>query len=376
MTNYQGYLTKMPKGDRNFISYIFDRITSYFIKSKVHPIKNPKKILFIRNDHIGDMVLSTHLFRMVKEKFPNIEITVLADPVNKAIIEKDKYINNIIDIDLFWRRKTIESFLDYLRILKRIKQEKFDVGIDLRGSRMNIFFFLFMPKIKSRIAYYNTNGGKAFLTHPIFFNKTLAFKANLKLLEPLGILPKNYFPHIMTDRLDKKEVNHFLEQHKLKDFIIICPTTTAESKKWPDYKVTKLIKIFYKKYPKYKILIAGSPGDKEIIERLCINKNCIPLIGFNLRKLVLIFKKAKLAIAPDGGVREIASVSGTNLIALAGPVDLGIHMPFRYFKILHHKLPCYPCRWPMPCKKPFGKWCMDLISMEEVMQAIDEVMRK
>jgi len=343
MTSYKDYLRRVPKGKGNFKSFLFDKVTSLFVKSKFHKIKNPKNFLFIRNDHIGDMVLSLQIFREVKKFFPQSKITVLASPLNKTLIEKDKYVDNIIEIDLFWRRKSIKSFLDYLKVLKKIKNQKFDVGIDLRRSRLNIFFFLFIPKIKSRISFYNVNGGRAFLTHPIFYKKrSHALKENIELLKPLGVKMKNYIPHIMTDAQDKKDVNKFLAKHNLKKYIVICPGATTKSRKWPEKKFKKIIESFHKKYPKYKIIIASGPEDKDLIGRFCINNNCVPLIGFNLRKLVLILKKAKLAIANDGGVRTIASASGTNLIALAGPVNLKVHLPFNRFTVLHHKLSCYP----------------------------------
>ena len=147
-------------------NYYFDKITSLFIKSEKHPIKNPKKILFLRNDHIGDMAYSTQVFREVKKHFPKAKIGVVATSNNRQLIEKDPYVDEILEIDLFWRRG-LKGFLDYLKILRKIKKEKFDVGIDLRKSKLNIFFFLWVPKIKSRVGFYNVNGGKAFLTHPV-----------------------------------------------------------------------------------------------------------------------------------------------------------------------------------------------------------------
>ena len=83
-----------------WFDYLFDKITGLFVKSKYHKIKNPKKILFTRNDHIGDMVYSTQIFREIKKRFPKVKITVIATPSNRQIIDKDPYVDNIIEIDL------------------------------------------------------------------------------------------------------------------------------------------------------------------------------------------------------------------------------------------------------------------------------------
>ena len=88
-------------------NYYFDKITSFFVRSRKHEIKNPKKILFLRNDHIGDMVYSTQVFREVKKSFPNAEIGVVATASNREIIEKDPNVDKIFEIDLFFSRGRI-----------------------------------------------------------------------------------------------------------------------------------------------------------------------------------------------------------------------------------------------------------------------------
>ncbi len=360
------------------LNYYFDKFTSIFIKSKKHEIKNPKKILFLRNDHIGDMVYSTQIFREFKKNFPDTKISVLSTKENREIIEKDPYVDNILEMDLFWRRK-FKGLLDYFKILKKIKKEKFDVGIDLRRSRLNIIFFLWIPRIKSRISFYNINGGKAFLTHPILFDKTMNYvQENIRLINKAFKLNiKNYLPHIITDEEDKKEVTELMRGKKLKKYVVFAPGATANSKMWPEKKFKELIKIFHKKYPEHKIILSGAGSDKELIGRLCEgNYFCTPLINFNLRLISIILKKAEVIVANDGCATDIGWVAGGKLVSLVGPVDLELFRPLRKSKIIHHKVDCYPCFWAEECQKPKKEWCMNLISVEEVMKAIDEFMAK
>ena len=249
MNDKEKELYNLRRPDPNNFNYYFDKITSRFIKSRQNEIGYPNKVLFIRNDNIGDMVQSTQAFRELKKVFPNVKISVLATKINKSIIEKDDNIDNIIEIDLFWRRG-FKGFLDYLKVLRKIRKEKFDVGIDMRKSKLNIFFFLFIPKIKNRISYYNVNGGKAFLTHPIIYPSKIR-----DIQEDIGIINKafnlnitNYWPHIITDKEDENNIKEFLETNKLKKYIVISPGATAESKKWSEEKFDELIKRFHKKY--------------------------------------------------------------------------------------------------------------------------------
>jgi len=355
-------------------NYYFDKITSFFIRNRQHPIKNPKKILFIRNDHLGDMVYSTQVFREVKKCFPEAEISVMATKGSRQIIEKDPYVDKILEMDLFWRRK-FRGFLDYLKILKKIKKEKFDVGVDLRKSKLNMFFFLWIPRIKSRVGFYNINGGKAFLTHPIAYKEKMNnVQENIKLInDSFGINITNYLPHIITDKKDDQKVKKFLKKNDLEKYAIFGPGATEEAKKWPEKNFKELIKRFHREYPTYKILLSGAVTDADLIKNLCGEKKfCMPLIDFNLRFMSILFRKAEVIVANDGLGSALSWVSGGKLVSLQGPVDLELYRPLKKSKIIHHKLDCYPCFWAKPCKRPCGVWCMELITVEEVMKAIKE----
>tara|TARA_Y100000310_G_scaffold329947_1_gene400694 strand:- start:20015 stop:21151 length:1137 start_codon:yes stop_codon:yes gene_type:complete len=358
-------------------SYWFDKITGLFFKSKMNKIQNPRKVLFLRNDHIGDMVYSSQVFREIKKIFPGIKVSVVASRGNRGIIEKDHYIDEIIECDLFWRRG-LKGFLDYLKVLKKIKREKFDLGFDLRRSKLNIIFFLWIPKIKSRISYYNINGGKAFLTHPIFYDKKINF-----YLEPVEMLEKglnikieNPLPEIVTDKKDEKIVKKMLKEKKLNNYVVFAPGATFNSKKWPSKNFDKLIEKFHKKYPGYKIVLSGSKGDKNLIKKLCSGREfCVPLINFDLRLMAIVFRNAGVVVANDGAGTAVSCVAGANLVSLVGPVDLELHKPIGNFEVLHHTIPCYPCDWTKDCERPCGKWCMELIEVDEVLQAVEKFMK-
>jgi len=51
------------------------------------------KILIIQNDNIGEVVLSTAVFREIKKNIPGCKITLIASKTNRSIIEKNKNID-------------------------------------------------------------------------------------------------------------------------------------------------------------------------------------------------------------------------------------------------------------------------------------------
>ena len=133
-----------------------------------------KKILVIKNDNIGDLVLSTCVFRGLKKTYPNSEITAVVSKTNRQIIEKNPYVTNILELPM--PKKKINTFFNYYKIYKKIKGEKFDIGIDLRGSTLN-GFLLWKSGIKKRISYIDNHPiSKIFLTNPVKLNSFLTPK--------------------------------------------------------------------------------------------------------------------------------------------------------------------------------------------------------
>jgi ADP-heptose:LPS heptosyltransferase len=374
MNEIERYRIRRPGWERYpRFNYYFDKVTSVFIpKNNEEKIKNPKKVLFIRNDHIGDMVYATAAFRELKKAFPEVKISVIADPRNRMIIDKDKYVDEIIEIDLFWRRKNLRAWKDYFKVLRKIRSEKFEVGFDLRRSKLNIFFFLYLGGVRHRVSHYNVNGGKAFLTHPVLYEKRIL--NNLEHLDQVqkyfGIKPKNVMPHVMTDKEDEAEGLGFLEKNKIgKKYIVVLPGSTEVDKQWPIDKVEEFIRKFSKKHKDYKIIVSSGPGDRDLVEGLCdVNREvCVPEIGdVSLRGLAVILRRAGAIVANNGAGTDIGWTVDGNLVALAGgTVDLEIHMPQKKSKVLQPKMPRFP--YPPAIK---------MITVDKVLEAVEDFLKK
>src|SRR5213080_3523553 len=66
---------------------------------------HPKRILVIRLDLIGDLVLSLTVVRALKRTYPEAEIDLLAIPASAKVATYDPYLSEIITYDPnIWRR--------------------------------------------------------------------------------------------------------------------------------------------------------------------------------------------------------------------------------------------------------------------------------
>ncbi|MDO8509355.1 MAG: glycosyltransferase family 9 protein [Nanoarchaeota archaeon] len=275
------------------------------------------KILVIKNDKIGDMILSTNIFRELRKNYPKARISVIASNSNKPLIEKNKNINDIIVLD--YPPKIFKDYLNYFNFAKKIRKEKFDIGIDLRGSFYNIFFLLFLGGVKYRIGFYNKFFSKFLLNYSYKkdrINKHVTFQRIDLINKALGTNSKNYWPEIAFDKNDELEVNYFIKRNKLKKWICILPDSSVEDRQWALDKWDATIKHLLRRYSGYKILILGM--DKKKINYLLKRNSSViyPEKPLNLRIVYLLLRKSSLVIAQDGGPMHLAWTGNSKLIAL------------------------------------------------------------
>ncbi len=277
---------------------------------------NVRKIIVIKNDKIGDMIISTCVFRELKEEYPNSKITVLCSKSNKPIIEKNKFIDNIDVLD--YPPKNFKDYLAYLKFSRKIKNENFDLGIDLRGGLFNILL-LFFGRVKYKIGFYNRFFSKIFLDYGYRknrINRHVTFQRLDLLNKALGINRKNSWPEVATDKEDFKETLKFLKENKIKDFVCVIPDSSVKERQWDMVKWDEIVKHLHTKYKKYKIVVLGSDMDKMGYLSEKNNYVITPKEMLNLRTVYLLLKRSKLVICQDGGAMHLAWAGKSNLIAL------------------------------------------------------------
>jgi ADP-heptose:LPS heptosyltransferase len=288
------------------------------------------KVLMIKNDKIGDMILSTNIFREFKKNLPKSEITVIASKANKSLIEKNKNISRILIAD--YPPTNYKALINYLKTLRLLRKQNFDLGIDLRGSIFNILFFLTLSKVKYKAGFYNRKLSKFLLDFPYKkdrISKHVTYQRIDLMNKALGFNSKDYWPEIQTSTSDQRKAQAFLKKHKLKKFISVIPDASVPSKQWSMHNFDKTIKHFQKQYPKHKILLLGIDTEKIsfLHER---NPNTITTPPLNLRVVHLILKESALVLCHDGGIMHLAWPSRVNLIAL-----IEQHLGGEYYKPLN-----------------------------------------
>ena len=83
----------------------------------------PYRVLFLRHDRAGDMVLSTGVLRAIANSHPTITLDVLASPLNAPILKGADYVGSVITFDK-------RSLASYPRAALRLRRAHYDAVVD------------------------------------------------------------------------------------------------------------------------------------------------------------------------------------------------------------------------------------------------------
>ena len=128
------------------------------------------KILIIRNDKLGDFILSFPVYKFIKENMPEAEIHALVPDYTRPLAEFNPYIDFVIT-----ESEKDSSLSSQLKLLKNIRSKKFDAVITL-FSTTRVGILTFLSGISYRLA-------PATKIAQIFYNKKLTQRRS-KSLKP------------------------------------------------------------------------------------------------------------------------------------------------------------------------------------------------
>jgi len=118
-------------------------------------------------------------------------------------------------------------------------------------------------------------------------------------------------------------------------------------KQWPLYKFMELCNRIYDELADVKIILHGSPTEKEMIEKSAVKMKGNPIIAAgqtNIRQAAALIEKSDLIVCNDSGLMHVAVAVNTPVVAIYGPTDYTRTAPFgKKHKIIRKELECSPC---------------------------------
>ncbi len=324
------------------------------------------KIVVWQTAFLGDLILTTPLFRSIKNLFPESKLTAITKPFGNDVLKNNPHIDKLIIYD---KKKDSN-----LQLIKELRSERFDIAISPHRSH-RASYSLFLSKIPFRVGF--DRAGFSFLytkTVPHRFDGTHEIDRNLSLLKVFKEYDESKIQRFPEIFLNKEEDSYYKKLGlKSKSYILIAPGSKWKTKRWTAEGFSDLIDTLLKKGE--KVVIFGGPEDTDFTQDIIKGKSgIINIVGrTSLRESFSLVKHAKALISNDSAPVHMAVSFNTPVVDIYGPTitDFGFY-PYRNGIIVEVKgLKCRPCGLHGHNKCPTGTFeCMEKISAEMVLSAL------
>lgn len=292
---------------------------------QTHPEK-ARKILLIRIDQIGDVLLAAPAFDAVLSQFKDAQVDLLVSKQTAELFEGDERIHKVYSFEANWfsGKKPLEMLREAESLKKQFKSEKYEMGIDFRGDLRTILL-MFLSGVRYRIAY-GITGGRFLLNQCIpHMNEKHEALLNLELLKPLGISE-----HVQSNGLHMSEQDEhsFTKKYPLLTspdarLIVVHPFAGRKEKEWGLEHFAKLIWELTTLDSVQIVMIGTSEDLKRWPLRESYPDKVHNLIGeLTLKELAILLKQTDLFIGHDSGPAHLAAFQGAYVVSLfKGPND-------------------------------------------------------
>ena len=329
------------------------------------------RILIIRIDRIGDVILSTPVIQAVRKAHPGAHIGFMTRPFTKDIVVGNPYLDEVI---LYDKDGAHHSIFSTMLFAGRLRSKRFDVALILHPSaRANwIAFLAGIPKrvghdkkmpwlLTDRLAYLNHQGLKHEMEYILDVSRAAGIPCDSSQLKPFMPVSKE-----AEDFID-----NFLKGNGITSsdvLVAIHPSASCPSKIWP-----------YERFAQLADRIIEETGYKIVIEdvkfanlvRKMMKRNAIILEGSALQQAAALFKRCKFFISTDNGLAHIAGALDVPCISIFGRKQPGLsptrwRPPGKDNVVLHKDVGCEYCL-AHNCNKHFA--CLEAITVDEVLDA-------
>ncbi|MEX2117375.1 MAG: glycosyltransferase family 9 protein [Bacteroidota bacterium] len=338
----------------------------------------PQKILIIRTDRIGDVVLSLPMIAALKSLVPESFVAFLLRSYTRDLVADQPGLDQILLYDRGGERKRFREMLSELR------SHRFDAVI-VTYPTLRLALLVFLARIPWRVGtgyrWYSFLLNKRIYEHRKTAEKHEA-EYNLSLLKVFGeSAHSSALPRLVLAPRNNQEAEKILDEMRINDktpFVILHPGSGGSARDWRPELFGRLAARLTKQG--LAVVVTGGPGEEQLVRTVVQHSagSARPLPRpLSLLTLAALIRKAGAFISNSTGPLHIAAAVGTPVVAFYPP--LRQCSPTRWGPLTDRKVifepssaDCPRCKGG-PCE---SNDCMDLITVEDVENAVNSLIHR
>ena len=350
--------------------------------------RSPERVLVVKLDHAGDVVLATPAIRALREALPNARIDALVAPGSRFIVQGNPRLTalHVYDSGRYRRGAKPGSPADRgpIAVLTDVARSRYDTIVELRGD----WWTLLLPflcgasrrldrgTVRLRDWIGRRRPGAKASRAPIHEVET-----NLEIVRPLTgpAQAEDARPELFPSAKAREGARQALRAAGADpDAPIVClhPGASWRPRAWRPERFGAVADWIQEHYHA-QVVTVGSADEGDI--EAAVRASSSGGRGFWLagalsrEEVVALIAGSSLFVGNDSGLAHIAAACGVPSVVLFGPQNPSRFRPWAARSlVLHHPVPCYPCR-QIRCVRPESP-CVNLIDVEEVKSRVIELL--
>jgi len=337
---------------------------------------------------VGDTVMATPALRCLRRNYPDAEITGVVRPGVRRVLADAPWFDDVLEYDPHTRPRTTPGLRATAMALRRKRP---DLAVLLTHSLRSAVLAR-LTGAPRRVAM--TRGDQAFLLTDaipwprergkrIPIPKVRLYNGIMRYLECDGWDDQRQELHFSREQDERiRELTAARGADAAAPLICVVPGATfGPSKQWFPDRFAQVADALAKRISASVAMIAA-PRELPLAREIADMMTATPVIfeegEMDLGLLKPLVARSSLMITNDTGPRHYAVALGVPVVVIMGSTDpRNTESDYERTVICRHDVPCGPChRRRCPLKEQKKHHCMDLVTVDEVLDAAGTLMKK
>ena len=281
------------------------------------------RVLYLRYDRIGDMVLATGIIKAIALAQPTVKVDVLASVGNAAVLRGNPHVDAIIRID----KKRPWS---YLTAILRMRRRRYDAVIDpmVWGPSLTSMLLMWASRAHHRIGIGGRGNDSAFTVLVNRIHEAVHYiDQSAAMLAAFGVDTTAWGiwrPELFLTAAELREgearwhsADALVQQRQaVRHRLVVNVSASSPGRYWPDDRFTATLCRIRSRFPDLSILIIGSPQDAARMARIGRGAGVAVTHMPHYRQMMAVVATSDFVFTPDTSVTHIASAFGKPAVVM------------------------------------------------------------